>query len=281
MTRYFLQHCVLLLTIGVIGTSTDAQQPASHPEPRAQILVLGTYHFDNPGLDVVKTEVADVLTPAKQAEIKQVIEALARFRPTKIAVEVRADRAMRLDSLYAAYRAEHSSLTRSEVQQLGFRLAERFDHPHLYPVDHDGEFPFGAMMQYAQAHDPAFVRRVQQAMAEIAAESNRNQQQKSIGEILRLENDPARMGKGHAMYVDLARVGASDSYVGADVLAKWYERNIRIFSQLQRITQPGDRILVIFGAGHAAILRQLISSDPPLELIEANEFLPVNNRDDG
>ena len=276
MNRYFVQHCAFLLAIGVIGTSTNAQQPASRPAPRPQIVVLGTYHFDNPGLDVVKTEVADVLSPAKQAEITQVIETLARFRPTKIAVEVRAAGAARLDSLYAAYRTEHRPLTRSEVQQVGFRLAERFDHPHLYPIDHDGDFPFGAMMQYAQAHDPAFVRRVQQAMMEIAAESNRNQQQKSIGEILRLENDPARIARNHAMYVDLARVGASDTYVGADVLARWYERNIRIFAQLQRIAQPGDRILVIFGAGHAAILRQLISSDPSLELIEGNDFLPVN-----
>ena len=273
-----LRHCapcgLLLLTFSLIGTPTVAQQPANHSEPHAQILVLGTYHFDNPGLDVVKTEVADVLTPAKQAEIKQVIDALARFRPTKIAVEVRTDQATRVDSLYAAYRAGRHTLNRSEVQQLGFRLAERFGHPLVYPADHGGEFPFGAMMQYAQGHDPAFVRRVQQATAEMTAEGNRRQQQKSIGEILRLENDPARIRKGHAMYMEIAGVGAGDTYVGADLLAKWYERNIRIFSDLQRIAQPGDRILVIFGAGHAAILRQLIASDPRLELIEATEYLP-------
>ncbi len=274
MSRRFVPCCLLLLTLSAIGTSTVAQQPASHSAPRAQILVLGTYHFDNPGLDVVKTQVADVLTPARQAEITQVVDALARFRPTKIAVEVRADGAARLDSTYAAYRAGHHTLSRSEVQQLGFRLAERFDHRLLYSIDHGGEFPFGAVMQYAQAHDPAYVQHVQVEMAEIGAELNRNQQQKSVGEILRLENDPARIAKGHAMYVEVARVGAGDSLVGADLLAKWYERNIRIFSDLQRIAQPGDRVLVIFGAGHAAILRQLIASDPQLELIEATEFLP-------
>ena len=233
MPRCFVPCGLLLLTLSVIAASTVAPQPASHSERRAQVLVLGTYHFDNPGLDVVKTEVADVLTPAKQAEITQVIEALARFR-----------------------------------------LADRFGHRLLYPVDHGGEFPFGAMMQYAQTHDPAFVQRVQQATAEITAESNRHQQQKSIGAILRFANDPARIEKGHAMYVEIARVGAGDSYVGADLLAKWYECNIRIFSELQRMAQPGDRILVIFGAGHAAILRQLIASDPQLELIEATAFLP-------
>jgi hypothetical protein len=38
---------------------------------------------------VVKNEVADVLSATKQAEVQAVVEALARFRPTKIAVERR------------------------------------------------------------------------------------------------------------------------------------------------------------------------------------------------
>ena len=74
--------------------------------------------------------------------------------------------------------------------------------------------------------------------------------------------------------MEFARVGAGDTYVGADLLAKWYDRNIRIFSDLQRIAQPGDRVLVIFGAGHAAILRELIANDSRLELVEARRYLP-------
>ena len=274
MPRFLASIGLVALTFSVVSATATAQQAASRPEARAQILVLGTYHFDNPGLDVVKTEVADVLTPGKQREIEQVIVTLARFRPTKIAVEVRAARAARLDSLYAAYRAGSDTLSRSEVQQLGFRLAKRFGHPRLYSIDHGGEFPFGAVMQYAQEHDPAFIQRVRQVTADLASEANRNQRQKSVGEILRLENDPARIKHGHALYVEMARVGAGDTYVGASLLAKWYERNIRIVSDVQRMAQPGDRVLVIFGAGHAAILRELIADDPRLELIEANGFLP-------
>ena len=251
-----------------------AQQPAIGSEVHAQILVLGSYHFDNPGLDVVKTEVADVLTPAKQAEIEQVIEALARFRPTKIAVEVSAERAARFDSLYAAYREGRHALSRSEEQQLGFRLAARFNHPRLYAIDHAGEFPFGEVMQYAQAHDTAFVKRVQQVTADMARQKNHDQQHRSIGEILRLANDPTRLRQEHAMYMEFARVGAGDTYVGAYLLSEWYERNIRIFADLQRIAQPGDRVLVIFGSGHAPILRELISSDPRLDLIEVSPYLP-------
>ena len=274
MTRLLRAFSFVLLTCCAAGSAATAQQQSAAIGERPQILILGSYHFDNPGLDIVKTDVADVLTPAKQAEIEQVVEALSRFRPTKIAVEVRADRTRQLDSLYGAYRAGRHTRSRSEVQQLGFRLAERFGHPRLYPLDHAGEFPFGAVMQYAQHHDPDFVRRVQQVTAEIASEENRQQRQNSIGEILRLKNDPTEIRRGHALYLEFARVGAGDTYVGADLLAKWYDRNIRIFSDVQRIAQPGDRVLVIFGTGHAAILRELIASDSRLELVEARGYLP-------
>ena len=242
--------------------------------PPVEVLVLGTYHFANPGLDVVKTTVADVLSPGKQAEVAAVVQALARFRPTKIAVEQPPRVAATLDTLYSAYRVGQHTLSRSETQQLGFRLAARFEHPRVYPIDHKGEFPFGAMLAYAQAHDPPFARYVQEKLAEITAEENRRQREMSIGQNLRLKNEPERIRRDHGLYTQLARVGAGDTFVGADLLSSWYDRNIRIFANLQRIAEPGDRILVIFGSSHSAILRELVEAVPGMVLVEATEYLP-------
>lgn len=264
--------CNAVALLGALVTTSPAQQ--STGAESAQVMVLGTYHFANPGLDVVKTEVADVLSPGKQTEIQEVVEALARFRPTKIALEAPLARAPRLDSLYRAYRAGQFELSRDESHQLGFRLAARFDHPRVYPIDHKGEFPFEAVMEYAQGHDSAFVAYIQKALAEVTAEENRRQKELSIGQNLRERNDPERIAAEHGIYMRFARVGAGDNYVGADLVSKWYERNIRIFSNLQRIAEPGDRILVIFGSGHAAILRELVEYDPDMVLVETRDYLP-------
>lgn len=239
-----------------------------------QVLVLGSYHFANPGRDVVKREVADVLTPGKQVEIERVVQALARFRPTKIAVEVNPASRARLDSLYTAYRAERHRLSRSETQQLGFRLAAMFDHHRVYPIDHRGEFPFDSMMEYAQTHDRGFVAFVEEELARMTEEANRRQMELTVGQILNEINDPRGLTEDHGTYMRFARVGAGDTYVGADLVANWYRRNIMIFSNLQHLGERGDRILVIFGAGHAPILRELIAHDPDMILIEAREYLP-------
>ncbi len=264
----------LTLVFGLLAASSPARAQETPSAPPAEVIVLGVYHFANPGLDVVKTEVADVLSPGKQAEISAIVEALARFRPTKIAVEQPLARGPRLDSLYEAYRAGAHSLQRDETEQLGFRLAARFEHPRVHPIDHSGEFPFGPVMQYAQQHDPEFVTLVEREIARRTDESNRQQREWTIAQILREANDPQRLAEGHGFYMRMARVGAGDSYVGATLLSRWYERNIRIFTNVQRIAEPGDRILLIIGNGHAPILRELVTADPRMTLVETNQYLP-------
>ena len=57
---------------------------------------------------------------------------------------------------------------------------------------------------------------------------------------------------------------------GADHFSMWwYNRNARIFANIVNITEsPEDRILVIFGNGHAAILRQFFEASPQYDFIE-------------
>jgi len=264
-----------LLDVADGGTrQPELQEARSHAAQQPiDVLFLGTYHFANPGLDVVRTDVADVLAADRQAEIIAIVNALARFQPTKIAVERTADAAPRLDSVYAAYRAGDHPLTRNEIQQIGFRLAAMLGLERLSPIDVHGDFPFDAVMAYATAHDSDFVRFIEAAIASVTAEENRRQTL-SIAENLALRNDPADIAQGHAFYLRIATVGAGDTYVGADLVAKWYDRNIRIFANLQRVAQPGDRILVLFGSGHAAILRELIQHDSRMRLIEPRDYLP-------
>jgi hypothetical protein len=46
-----------------------------------QVLIVGTYHFGNPGLDLHNVKTDDVRTPAKQAELVDLVARLARFNP--------------------------------------------------------------------------------------------------------------------------------------------------------------------------------------------------------
>ena len=63
-------------------------------------------------------------------------------------------------------------------------------------------------------------------------------------------------------------------YQGADLLTNWYKRNIRIFTNLNRIIEsPTDRVLLIIGSGHSKILRDFAIDSPKTCLVDANIYL--------
>src|SRR5690606_35853858 len=110
-----------VLFIQLIGVT--AQTAAE--DRRTQVMILGVYHFNNPNADVVKSNFPDHLSAAKQKEIENVIEALAKFAPTKIFVEA-VPESQRLKTNYAEYLKGSYVLTANETDQIGYRLAKRF-----------------------------------------------------------------------------------------------------------------------------------------------------------
>jgi hypothetical protein len=101
---------------------------------RATLLILGVYHMDNPGMDAKNVQADDVRAPKRQLELEQLAEKLARFAPTKIAIEA-PYRNETWPDRYRKFLNGDYVLGRNEIEQVGFRLAKRLGHPTIYPVD--------------------------------------------------------------------------------------------------------------------------------------------------
>ncbi len=236
-------------------------------------MILGVFHFHNPNADYAKFAGIDVLTAERQREIQKATEQLEGFGPTKIAVERPVAEAESLNADYQRYREGAFPLTRNEVHQLGFRLANRLGHEAVYPVDFRKGMRMDSLMAYARAHEPEMASGFDRYIGEIVALFDRMQREETIGENLIFMNEPANVIRTHEPYAVQAAVGAGDGYIGARVVADWYERNLHIFANLVRIAEPGDRILFIVGAGHTPILRHLVETHPSMTLVEAVDYL--------
>lgn len=251
-----------------------ALRAAAAPDGKAaEVLLLGTFHFANPGLDFAKGDVPDVLTEERQREIAAVVERLKQFKPNKIVVEWPADREGELNQRYAAYREGEHQSERSETYQIGFRLAKLQGLPAVHAIDVKGDMDIGAVMAYAQKHDPAFIGTFQSAMQEVIGPMMKMQKEAPIGDTLRKMNDPAFVERGNALYLQMARVGDVANPVGAEQVGIWYARNIKIFANLARLAKPGDRIIVIYGQGHLPLLQSLIREMPGMTIVSANDHL--------
>ena len=86
-------------------------------------------------------------------------------------------------------------------------------------------------------------------------------------------NSP-RADSAHGIYMAALRVGADTSYPGATMTARWYERNLRIASNVLRLIEgPNDRVLVLIGAAHGPILRELLGRVPGVRVIPPGDAL--------
>ncbi len=53
----------------------------------------------------------------------------------------------------------------------------------------------------------------------------------------------------------------------------WYHRNVRIFANVLRVTEPGDRLLMLYGAGHVPILAHLAEASGAYRLADPRDIL--------
>jgi len=257
--------CALALLLAALPTL--AQTPA-----RAEVLILGVYHMNNPGRDIFNSQADDVLAAKRQAEMAQVVEALKKFNPTKIAVERDMfDKAM--PKAYDDYLAGKHELTRNEIEQLGFRLGKQLGHKTIYAVDADGEFPYPRVVDYVKAHD--LTKEWDALTGDIGAMVKAEDAylaSHTILETLLYLNSDERVAQDLGFYFRQGQIGEPYDWAGADLLADWYRCNIRIYSNVMQIATPGERVLVIFGAGHLGWLRQDFASNPNVRLRKLADF---------
>lgn len=258
-----------------------AQSP---PEPApVEIMVLGVWHMDNPGRDLNNARVDPVTTPEKQAELAAVAEALARFRPTAVAVEsVAPDQSNMLDARWPAFDDAQLLTDPDERVQIGYRLAARAGVDRVYAIDEkdrDGQpsyFPYGDLMAWALANGRSEdLQAIGGMPRRFIAEMEARQRMHTVGEMLAEINAPGHpmVAGGNSFYYSLLPFGSGDVLPGAELNGRWYTRNAKIFAKLMQVARPGDRIVLVFGAGHAAWLRHFAQTAPGFRLVEPGDYL--------
>lgn len=276
-----MKKTILTLTIltSLLNLSASAQQiPKEIPglevnAPKPKVMILGTFHFANPGLDYTKAERDSILSLKRQKEVRELIDKVKAFKPTKIAIEIPYG-TTQINDTYNLFLQNKFELKESETYQVAFRLAKELNHKQLYPIDWKKDMDFDAVLKSATANgQQKFLERFQKAMGfvtQMQVEANKY----TVLEQLRTMNDVEALERLHSLYLLLAEAGKGSDYTGADVVAGWYERNLKIAMNVVRTAEsPDDRILVLIGAGHVKLLREFLQESPSVEVVEVSGYL--------
>lgn len=259
--------------------------------PRAKVLLLGVFHFAYPNLDTFKHEdKVDMLSERRRKEAAEVVERLAAFRPTKVAVEALPSQEAKVNEEYRAFREGTLKIQADEGHQISYPVAALMGHDRLYGINEWGR-PYlteQELLDYARKrlgdaaaglsedelwyrlHDESWLERGRR----LVSYGERVLREGTLRDCLLFLNSDEHIAADHGLYLSWLDSEPGDYTMPDHITSWWYGRNIRIFANLKRITEsPDDRILVVIGAGHIPILKHLVSWSPKHELVDVRTYL--------
>ena len=279
MTR----HIALIVALTLAASAASAQPCPAGKRP---LVILGTFHMQPSGEDAVNRK-EDVSTPARQKEIADLVTKLARFRPTRIAIES-ARNSTTWNDRYKQWLAGNHTLGMNEIEQVGFRLTKQLELPGLTPVDYpmwmSGLTPIERHEPPKKAAPPTPPPPAPPALEEAKfisvveaqiAKDIEHLATHTVAEHLAYLNEPSRAKINHSWDV-LSNLRPGDGvalYEKTDLVTNWYKRNLRIFTNILDSSTPDDRILLIIGMGHAKILSDWAADHPDVCLVPVGEYL--------
>lgn len=280
MKRFFL-----LLFSFTISAQSFAQTKQS------DLLLLGTFHFNNPGGDIAKTQTFEVLAPKPQAELEVIAQKISDFHPSKIFVEWAANEQAELDEVYAAYLKEgyeqyirtkypkpskQGFYLKNEIVQLAFRAGKKAGLTRMYGIDYHTPFPFDSVMKAMKAaKQDALIQQTMDVIKNQEATQNKKIATYSLTELLLDTNTPADWATNKGLYLDiLNRAGSANNFAGPFLVSEWYRRNLYMYSIVQKtMTAENGNAVVLVGSGHAAMMQDFVKYDKRFRLKTLQDVL--------
>ncbi len=224
---------LLILLLGVCSLTCLGQSRNYGPAKKTKVYLLGTFHFTQTSDDY------NVLDKKHQKSIERLCRTVADQKPEKVFVELQPEYEYRnkLDSMFKVYVGMKRPVkSKTEILQVGFRVAKMLGHPKVYQCDNPGLYGkyYQETLDYAKKHGQMDYMNAS-AKGTIIREDDRLDedsvmQNSTLFEYIQWINSEAVMVTSHASYVaNDPLVGSKDYYnydddntlIGAEITADW------------------------------------------------------------
>ena len=199
-------------------------------------------------------------------DLEKIRKSLITYNPTKICVEIEEKHQDRIDEYYQTY--DHSKFSKSEAYDLGFYVGQQCGLTTVRAVDwmetEQNQNGISDAVEWAETHDEEFTTKLKN----LQSNHNLNNTKEHIYDITLELIKPQNYSIDQELYGHMMLLG--DSWdVSIPWLTWWYKRNMIMVNNITRNTDTHSRVIMIVGAGHLYILKQLLESSGKFE---ANTF---------
>ncbi len=251
-----------------------------------EALLVGTFHYNNPGADVAKFKSFNILNEDSQLELDKISAKIKNYNPTKIFVEWPYNEQKELDSLYQLYNQgkyfQNDSLSdfylKNEIFQLAFRVAKEIKLKTIYAIDYnETKFPFNDVMNDIEKRNQSELKKnIENDISKLTTEfDNKIESETSLIELTYYMNTSEFRDFHNNLHNNLMLLaGEPDDFSGPFLTSEWFKRNLYMWSFVQKNTKKSDeRIMVLAGAGHIAMFEKFINQNSEWKVKELKEVM--------
>lgn len=261
----------------------------SFSQDKINVILIGTYHFNNPGFDAGKVKERNILEQSNQDNLIQITHKItSTYRPDKVFVESPYEDRENLNKMYALYKQGKAyykvdtlkndfrkrMLSENEIFQFGFRLAREAGNQKIYSMDYESQMNLGALKSKLNLNPTLTYADFETKVKQLTDFMNNCISESSLQKTFKCLNSEKQYSMNKGLYITyFNKINKAPDFYGSQLVADWYKRNLIMYSYIQNQIEKGDKnIVIIVGAGHAAMMYDFIKNDPQFNLIEVKNI---------
>jgi hypothetical protein len=161
----------------------------------------------------------------------------------------------------------------SEIELLAYEVGRLSGATRIYGIDHKMGYNYNIANSISnKVNDQTYEKYFQLITVE---EKKLDYDNLPLLEKLKVENHPQYLDFLININADiLTHVSTKNKFEGADEAAKFYHRNIRMYSNLNQIEfKANDRVFILMGATHTSYFNDFMKRSPKYKLVDPFLYL--------
>jgi hypothetical protein len=280
-----LNIIVISLILLIFGCSENkSNKPTENKEKsslendslnKIPILNFGSFHMGfTPDENTTEFDEHDL---ENQRRVHEIAEKLSIFKPTVILLEIPPEYNEYLKVAYDKYVKNPKMFFEhpTEIELLAYELGRISGTKRIHGIDHQMGYNYDIGNQIENLIDSVWHDKYYEDPLKFYPQVNFNEDSLNLIDKLLLTNHDRYLDFLITLNADmLTHVGGNKGFEGADEAAKFYQRNLRMYSNLNRIElNENDRVFILMGATHTAFFRDFISRSPKYKMVNTFDYL--------
>ena len=239
---------------------------------KIKVLNFGTAHLSS--TSDANSSMINLEDPKEKADLEKMVRKIAEFKPTVILLELEPKNNEYIKETFAEYKIDQKERLNysDELNSIGLEVGRLSETERIYGIDSQIDFDYPSLIELANQTktDSLFVTKMMYYYKKLNSLKLKEQ-------FIEMNTKESKM-KTFDFYNFLATQHSENNYEGAKVISEFYERNLRMYSNLNDLKlSKNDRVFILAGATHTAYLDIFIGNsekfilENPLKYINITE----------